>query len=124
MLANRRPSLRALWLFIPIVAATLAILSSKARADYAVEQVSKKLSVSGSVRTRWELWNWFEPAGTQDNDYDFFGVLARFGAQWKDDWFDVFVEGQSSALLDLPTHATSARPASVAARRGIDGALR
>jgi len=32
------------------------------------------------VRTRWELWNWFEPAGTEDNDYDFFGVLARFGA--------------------------------------------
>ncbi len=110
MHANRRPALRASWLVIPMVAAALTIQCPEASADYAAERVSNRLSVSGSLRTRWELWNWFEPSGTQDNDYDFFATVARFGAQWKDERFDIVVEGQNTALLDLPTHANAPAP--------------
>jgi hypothetical protein len=81
-----------------------------ARAEITIDQISPKLSVTGSVRARWELWNWFEPHGTQNNDYDFIGSVARLGVQWRDDLFDVVVEGQNSALIDLPTTAIAPAP--------------
>ena len=48
-----------------------------ATADFHGDPLPEKLSISASLRTRWELWNWFEPAGTQDNDYDRASHLDR-----------------------------------------------
>jgi hypothetical protein len=74
------------------------------------EPLPEQLSISASLRTRWELWNWFEPTGTEDNDYDFLATVARLGAMWKQDAFEVFVEAQNPALIDLPTSAIAAAP--------------
>lgn len=79
-------------------------------ADYSGKPLPQNLSITASLRTRWELWNWFEPAGTQDNDYDFLATVTRVGAAWKDDDFDVVVEAQNPALIDLPTNATAPPP--------------
>lgn len=88
----------------------LALLPAIGRAEVVLEQLSPKLSVAGSLRTRWELWNWFEPSGTQNNDYDFIGTVARTSVKWKDDAFEVFVEAQNSAFIDLPTTASAPAP--------------
>jgi hypothetical protein len=79
-------------------------------AEYSGEPLPEKLSISASLRTRWELWNWFDPAGNQNNDYDFIGTVARAGLAWKDDVFDVVVEAQNSALIDLPGTAIAPAP--------------
>lgn len=69
-----------------------------------------KLSISGSLRTRWELWNWFEVPGSQNNDYDFLATVARVGLAWNDEAFDVVVEAQNPALIDLPGTAIAPPP--------------
>ncbi len=102
---------RQLWrrLSIGMVLAVL-VNSEVTRAEVTLDQISPKLSVAASLRTRWELWNWFEPHGTQNNDYDFIGTVARTSLKWKDDAFDVFVEAHNSALIDLPTTASAPPP--------------
>ncbi len=92
------------------LAVTLMMSVTSASAEIFLTQISDKLSVAGSLRTRWEGWNWFEPKGTQNNDYDFIGTVARGSVKWKDDAFDVFVEAQNSALIDLPTTAAAPAP--------------
>ncbi|HYD48180.1 MAG TPA: alginate export family protein [Terriglobales bacterium] len=79
-------------------------------AQITIDRLSEKLSLGASLRTRWEGWNWFQPHGTQNNDYDFIGTMARASLRWKDEAFDVFVEAQNSALIDLPTTATAPAP--------------
>ena len=94
------------------LAALLGMLAlvTDTRAELTIDQLSPKLSVAGSLRARWELWNWFEPHGTQNNDYDFIGTTARLGVQWRDDAFDVVVEGQNAALIGLPTTGIAPPP--------------
>jgi hypothetical protein len=88
----------------------LATASQAASAAYQGEPLPERLSIAASLRTRWELWNWFEPTGTADNDYGFLATVARVGALWKQDAFEAFVEAQNSALLDLPTSAIAPAP--------------
>lgn len=88
----------------------LFLLVPAARGEVVIDEVSPKLSVAGSLRARWELWNWFEPRGTQENDYDFLATVAKLGVRWKDDAFEAFLEGQNSALIDLPSHAFAPPP--------------
>ncbi|MBI3784697.1 MAG: alginate export family protein [Deltaproteobacteria bacterium] len=93
-----------------VVYLCLAGLPRMGHGEITVDSISPKLSVAASLRTRWELWNWFEPTGTQNNDYDFIGAVGRASVKWKDDPFELFVEGQSSALIDLPTTASAPAP--------------
>jgi hypothetical protein len=79
-------------------------------ADVRGDPLPEQLSIAASLRTRWELWNWFEPKGTENNDYDFLATVVRFGAAWKDEAFDVVLEAQNPALIDLPTRAIAAPP--------------
>ncbi|MGH7896791.1 MAG: hypothetical protein ACREQQ_02500, partial [Candidatus Binatia bacterium] len=81
-----------------------------ALAELALGDVSPKLSTAASLRTRGELNRFFEPAGTTNNDYAFGATLARFGLAWKDDIFDLQVEGQNSALFGLPDDAAAPPP--------------
>jgi hypothetical protein len=78
--------------------------------DVALTQLSPKFSISASLRMRGEFWNWFEPTGTQNNEYAFFSTVARGALQWKDDAFDVMLEAQSSSLLGLPEDAVAPAP--------------
>jgi hypothetical protein len=73
-------------------------------------QLSQKLSISASMRTRGEFWNWFEPSGTQNNDYAFLATVARVSLLWKEDVVDVMVEAQNSSLLGLPDDAMAPAP--------------
>ncbi len=96
-----------------LVVGLLMGLTSAARAEVGLDKLSSELpanvSVAASLRTRWEMWNWFE-AGGSNNDYDFFGTTLRASTKWKSDWADVIVEGQSSGLIDLPTTASLPAP--------------
>src|SRR2546425_11218568 len=65
-------------------------------AEIALTQLSPKLSVSGSLRVRGEFWNWFDPTGTQDNDYAFVATVARGAVQRHDDPFDVPLQAPNS----------------------------
>lgn len=75
-----------------------------------LDQVSAKLSLSGSVRLRWELWRWFEPTGVQNNDYSFFAPVLRGAVRWTDEYFDLTVEAQNTSLLHLPDDAAAPPP--------------
>src|SRR6266542_3841161 len=93
----------------PRLAALLASLSLwlafPASADVAPFDAWPNLRLSGSLGTRGEFHNFFDPGGTGNNDYAFGGSLLRFGVAWKDDFLDLVVEGQNSALFGLPDNA-------------------
>ncbi|MBI3303531.1 MAG: hypothetical protein HYZ72_15820 [Deltaproteobacteria bacterium] len=78
--------------------------------EVALTQVSPRLSISGSLRVRGEFWNWFEPTGTQNNEYAFVATVARGAVHWKDDAFDVMLEAQNSSLMNLPDDAAAPPP--------------
>lgn len=104
------PQSRLVRLLISSVAICVMVATAPAWADYEGEPLPKKLSISASLRTRWELWNWFEPTGNQNNDYNFLGTVTRVGLAWNDEAYDVFVEGQNSALINLPGTAIAPSP--------------
>lgn len=78
--------------------------------DIVLTQISPKLSISGSLRLRGEFWNWFEPTGSQNNDYDFFASVLRGAVKWTDEAFDVMVEAQFPSLMNLPDDAAAPAP--------------
>src|SRR5882762_3592899 len=45
------------------------------------------VTFSGSVRERYEVWNWFEPA-SGNNLYGFSGTVVRFGFSQKHEHYD------------------------------------
>ena len=79
-------------------------------ADVALKDISPKLSVRASLRTRAEAWNWFEPRSGANNEYLFGATIARGALAWTDDYFDVFAEAQNSALFSLPDDAVGPAP--------------
>jgi len=112
---NKRTSLtwRAARAAAPWLLASAGLMASSPPATWAeiaLTQLSPKLSVSGSLRVRGEFWNWFDPTGTQDNDYAFVATVARGAVRWKDDAFDVVLEAQNSSLMNLPADAAAPPP--------------
>ena len=67
------------------------------------------VTFSGSVRERYEVWNWFEPA-SGNNLYSFSGTVVRFGFSQKHEHYDWNLEFESPILLGLPNHAVNAAP--------------
>lgn len=66
--------------------------------------------LSGSLRVRQEVWDWFEPTGSFDNDYTFTGAILRLGVSQKFATGTGQVELAVPALLGLPQHATAPAP--------------
>lgn len=93
-----------------IAVAVLVSLAMEVGADVQPRGLPQQLSLAASLRTRWEIWNFFEPAGSENNDYDFLATVVRAGVIWKDDAFDVVAEAQNPALIDLPTTAVAPAP--------------
>lgn len=66
-------------------------------------------SLKANLRTRYELWNWFE-AGGGNNDYGFGATLLRAGLRYQYDWLTAFAELQNTSLLGLPDDAAAPSP--------------
>jgi len=96
------------------LALAMTIWVETARAEVTLDNLSPQIpssfSIAASLRTRWEMWNWFEAPSARNNDYDFLGTMLRASGKWKGDWAEVLVEGQSSGLIDLPTTANGPAP--------------
>ena len=81
-----------------------------ASADVVLSDVSPKLSIAASLRARAEYWDFFEPRTPENNEYTFGATVLRAGATWKDDFFDLMLEAQSSSLFRLPDDAIGKPP--------------
>ncbi len=110
--------LQRLWAFT-IVALIGATRSTSA--EVVLAEVSPKLSVAASLRARGEFHNFFEPKTGENNDYAFGATVLRAGVTWKDDFFDLTVEGQSSALFELPDDAIGKPPGPGVPATGVLG---
>lgn len=64
------------------------------------------VTVQGSVRTRTEIWDWFQPS-SGDPSYAFQGTLARISFSQTGKNFDWQVELAAPILLGLPDQATA-----------------
>ena len=67
------------------------------------------LTVSGSLRLRFESWDWFETASA-DNDYNFGAALLRLAVGQQKDKFEWQVEGAFPLLIGLPDDAIAPAP--------------
>ncbi len=66
-----------------------------------------KLKIGASLRSRLDVWNFFEPTGAAgaNNTYAYSGNTLHVNGLWKDDWFEVFVDGQGVLLGGLPDNS-------------------
>jgi hypothetical protein len=89
----------------------LAVLASSAMGQ-SPPPPAQGVQFSGSVRLRYERWNWFEPAAPADNQYGFFAARSNLilGYQSRG-WFDARVDLQNTTLLGLPENAAAPPPA-------------
>ncbi len=67
------------------------------------------VTFSGSIRERYEVWNWFEPT-TGNNLYGYSGTVVRFGFSQKKERYDWNIELEAPILLGLPEHAVNPPP--------------
>ena len=93
------------------VMATLCILSCgtyvRAQSDPPPLQIGS-VTFSGSIRERYEVWDWF-PAKGQDF-YSYSGTLMRFALSQKRQNFDWTVEFAVPVLLGVPDRAVDPAP--------------
>jgi hypothetical protein len=69
---------------------------------------ASNIAFSGSLRSRLELWDWFE--GTANNRYAFDGNILRLGISQKRARFDWSLELAAPILLSLPDDALAPAP--------------
>jgi Alginate export len=67
------------------------------------------VTFSGSIRERYEVWNWFEPP-SGNNLYSYSGTVVRFGFSQKHEHYDWNIEFEAPILLGLPDHAVHPAP--------------
>jgi hypothetical protein len=66
--------------------------------------------ISGSLRVRQEVWDWFAPTGDFDSDYSFTGAILRIGVSQKFAKGTGNLELAAPALLGLPSKAIAPAP--------------
>ncbi|MFN0084314.1 MAG: alginate export family protein [Blastocatellia bacterium] len=62
------------------------------------------LTISGSLRARWESWDWYETSAAE-NSYNFGATTLRLAVGQQKDRFEWMVEGAAQALIGLPDNA-------------------
>jgi hypothetical protein len=67
------------------------------------------VTFSGSVRERYEVWNWFEAPGG-NNLYSYSGTVVRFGFSQKHENYDWNIEFEAPILLGIPTKTVNPVP--------------
>lgn len=99
---------RGHWRAVAIVATMLApCVATMADAPEAAKKPD--WTITGSLRVREELWDWFG-TGTGKGHYAFTGELLRLAANRTTKTVDTTVELQQTGLFDLPKTATMAAP--------------
>jgi hypothetical protein len=68
------------------------------------------VTFSGSVRERYEVWDWFQPA-TGQNQYEYSGTLIRLALSQQRETYDWKLEFAVPVLLGLPDKAVQPAPA-------------
>ncbi|MBI2828933.1 MAG: hypothetical protein HYX77_06665, partial [Acidobacteria bacterium] len=71
-------------------------------------RLGNDLLLTGSLRSRAEVWNWFE--GSANHDYAYSGNLARVALSQTKKRYDWQVEFAAPFLLGLPDDATASAP--------------
>ena len=66
------------------------------------------VTVSGSLRTRAESWDWFQGAAPSENDYTYLGSLLRLSVSQSTAKADWLVEFAAPVLLGLPDNSIAA----------------
>ena len=105
---------------------TLASLASAAPAHGAVDAFSiagEPVTITGDLRLREEVWNWFNPGlpatsaassaapkGIDDNRYNFLGGYLRLGAGYERDGVKGYFELMTPFLVNLPNDAVAPPP--------------
>ena len=69
-----------------------------------------EVTFTATLRSRIYVWDWFEPAGTYQNQYAYSGDLLRLNFAGKHGALDYDAEIAVPFLLDLPTNATAPAP--------------
>jgi len=98
------------WRAKQTIAAVLSLIAGSMLAPAGAATVATdlpgKLDLYGNLRTRWELWNFFEPNNGANNDYTFLGIRGRFGGEYDyENKIHIKIEGQANGLIDLPFNA-------------------
>src|SRR5215831_9012875 len=86
-----------------LVCFTLASPPGRTQASGAVPVKIGEVTISGSLRTRVESWNWFE--GSANNDYTYPGSILRLSLSESRPAFDWQLEFAAPFLLGLPNDA-------------------
>jgi hypothetical protein len=98
--------LRAIFVWALLFCSCAAAIAQDETAPIQVGSVT----FSGSVRERYEAWDWFEPA-TGQNQYQFSGTLIRLALSQNREAFDWKIEFAVPVLLGLPDKAVQPAPA-------------
>jgi hypothetical protein len=81
-----------------------------AQSDQPAPIVIDGVTFSGSIRERYEAWDWFTPAGPGENLYSYSGTLIRFAFSQEKQKFDWKIEMAVPVLLGLPNGAVVPAP--------------
>jgi hypothetical protein len=113
------------WIALPL----LLLVFDPAWGDADVITIGgEPVTLTGSIRARWQVWNWFGPGavvgndnrvpivvnllknGNDDNRYHFQVLVTRVGIGYQLEGVKTFVELMSPALLHLPDDALAPPP--------------
>ena len=80
----------------------------------AFEIDGEPVTITGNLRMREEVWNWFNPGtvpkGMDDNRYNFLGGYLRLGARYEIDGVKGYFELMTPFLVNLPNNAVAPPP--------------
>ena len=68
------------------------------------------VTFSGSIRERYEAWDWFQSPGNTQNLYGYSGTVVRFGFSQKKTHYDWNIEFYAPLLLGIPDRAVRPAP--------------
>ena len=68
------------------------------------------VTFTGSIRERYEAWDFFQSSGNTQNLYGYSGTVIRFGFSQKKEHYDWNIEFFAPVLLGLPDRAVRPAP--------------
>src|SRR5262249_4974223 len=68
------------------------------------------VTFSGSIRERYEAWDWFQSPGNTQNQYGYSGTVIRFGFSQKREHYDWNIEFYAPLLLGIPDRGVRPAP--------------